>query len=201
MNKDFWKNFDKDKMKWLGTIFAAAVGLMLIVGGSPFDSPAPPRHPVQDISEQRQGSKNTSDNKSQPSTAAEEKYLADKLQRMLEMVEGAGEVHVTVQLESSSRAEYAINTTTDSKTTQEKDQAGGTRVQTEDNDSSQLVLIRDSSGGEIPVLRQELAPKVSGVLVVAEGAGDPVIKAQLFKAVKVALGVEPQKILVLAKGK
>lgn len=197
MNSNFFKNLDKNKMRWLGTVFAVAVGLLLIISGNPFDQPAPPQDPVQGASESQEN-KNESSHP-QPSTAAEEKYLAEKLQNMLEQVEGAGEVQVTVRLESSSRAEYAINTTTGTKTTQEKDQAGGTRVLTEDTDTTQLVLVRGDNGEEIPVLRQETAPEVSGVLVVAEGAGDPVIKAKLFKAVRVALGVEPQKILVLAK--
>ena len=33
----------------------------------------------------------------------------------------------------------------------------------------------------------------------AEGAGDPVIKEKLFRAVQVGMGIEPQKILVLTK--
>ncbi|SHF58347.1 stage III sporulation protein AG [Desulfofundulus australicus DSM 11792] len=130
--------------------------------------------------------------------ARQEAALEAKLREMLAQVEGAGEVKVTVRLASSSREEYAVNTTTGRKTTEEKDQAGGTRVTSEDTGSDQLVLIR-SGQGEVPVVEQEIAARVAGVLVVADGAEDPLVKARLFEAVQVALGVEPQKILVLPR--
>ncbi|HPU36274.1 MAG TPA: hypothetical protein PLA91_05715, partial [Bacillota bacterium] len=56
---------------------------------------------------------------------------------------------------------------------------------------------RSENGEERPVVEREVAPQVAGVLVVAEGAGDSRIKARLFEATRVALGVDPQKILVL----
>ena len=130
----------------------------------------------------------------------EEDSLAGKLQDMLSQIEGAGMVKVTVKLAASTREDYAINTTAGSKTTQEKDQGGGTRVTTENTDTNQLVLIREGSG-ENPVVEQEQAAKVAGVLVVADGAGNPEVKANLFQAVRVSLGVEPQKIVILPSRK
>lgn len=128
---------------------------------------------------------------------AEEEQLSKKLCEMLRQVEGAGKVEVSVRLSGSTRAEYAVNTTTGKKTTQERDQTGGSRLITEDSGSGQLVMNRNGAGGEQPVVEREIAPQLAGVLVVAEGAGDPRVKAKLFGATRVALGVEPQKILVL----
>ncbi|MEG6615895.1 hypothetical protein V6C27_05565 [Peptococcaceae bacterium 1198_IL3148] len=195
----FLEKFKLKKTETLILLFAFIVGFVLLIGGSPLDMmenepPEPVKAGPQDSQD-----KEINTTISQPNMMAEEKYLADKLQQMLAMVEGAGDVQVTVRLASSSRSEYAINTSTGTKTTEEKDQAGGTRVQTEGNDTGQLVLIKDNDGKEIPVLQQETAPNVSGVLVVATGASDPAIKTELFRAVRVALGVEPQKILVLPK--
>lgn len=127
----------------------------------------------------------------------EEKALAMELQQMLQAVSGAGRVEVSVNLASSTYNNYAVNTTSGLKTTQEKDQSGGTREITENTNSGQVVLSRNEQGYEGPVLERELAPEVAGVLVVAEGAGDPRIKASLFRAAQVALGVEPQKVIVL----
>ncbi len=128
--------------------------------------------------------------------AQEEEVLAARLKKMLSQVEGAGKVDVTVRLASSKRDKYAINTTTGRKTTEEKDQAGGARLITENTGNEQLVVLRDGQK-ETPVVEEEQAARIAGVLVVAEGAKNPVIKAHLFKAVQVALGAEPQKILVL----
>ena len=105
----------------------------------------------------------------------EEKDIATTLQDMLSGIEGAGRVKVTVKLASSSKEEYAINTTTSNKTTEEKDQGGGTRTIQEDTDSNQMVVMRGNAGEE-PVVKQEQAAEVAGVLVVAEGAKYPQVK-------------------------
>lgn len=130
--------------------------------------------------------------------SAEEAILSKNLCAMLRQIAGAGQVEVSVRLSETTRSEYAVNTTTGKKTTQERDQSGGTRLTTEDNDSNQLVMHR-SGQEEQPVMEREVAPRVAGILVVAEGAGDPRVKAMLFQATMVAMGVEPQKILVLPK--
>lgn len=127
----------------------------------------------------------------------EEEILSKKLCEMLKKVEGAGRVEVSVRLFSSTCSEYAVNTTTGKKTTQEKDQSGGSRVITEDSESGQLVMNRSGQGNETPVMEREMAPQLAGVLVVAEGAEDARVKAKLFEASRVALGIEPQKILVV----
>lgn len=129
--------------------------------------------------------------------SAEEEKISKDLCEMLRQVDGAGQVVASVRLSGSSKEEYAVNTTTGKKTTQERDQTGGTRLTTEDNSSSQLVMNRSGTGGEQPVVERETAPQVAGVLVVAEGAGEARVKAKLFEATRVALGIEPQKIMVL----
>ncbi|WP_027719279.1 hypothetical protein [Desulfovirgula thermocuniculi] len=130
--------------------------------------------------------------------AHQEAAIEEKLREMLGQVEGAGRVKVTVRLASSNLEEYAVNTTTSHKTTQEKDQAGGTRVTSENTSSDQLVLFRTGQG-EKPVVKQEVAARIAGVLVVADGARDPVVKDRLFRAVQVALGIEPHKVMVLPR--
>jgi stage III sporulation protein AG len=129
----------------------------------------------------------------------EEEELASKVRQMLAQIEGAGEVEVSVRLASSSQSDYAINTNSGQKTTQEKDQSGGTRVLTETTDNGQLVVIHGNEGNEIPVTTKQSAPKIAGVLVVAQGAGEPEIKARLFEATCVALGVEAHKVQVMPK--
>ncbi len=130
----------------------------------------------------------------------EEEQLSKKLCEILKRVEGAGKVEVSVKLSGSTRSEYAFNTTTGKKNIQEQDQSGGTRLTTEGTESGQLVINRRGSSEE-PVVQQETAPKVAGVLIVAEGAAQPQVKAKLFEAARVSLGAEPQKIVVLPMGR
>jgi stage III sporulation protein AG len=126
----------------------------------------------------------------------EEEILAGRLKNMLSQLSGAGQVDVNVRLETSRRDRYAVNTTSGRKTTEEKDQAGGTRLTNENTENDQLVLVRTGQG-ENPVVEEEQASRIAGVLVVAQGAKDSEVKARIFRAVQVALGIEPQKILVL----
>lgn len=203
--KSFWEKLDgpekeggstkltRKKIWWLAGLMA--LGALLVMVGSLGDNKDLPRN-----SEIAQENNNSPGPRTESLMAREEESLSGKLQEMLSEIEGAGKVKVTVRLASSSREDYAINTTTGRKTTQEKDQGGGTRTITENTDTNQLVITRDGSG-EVPVVEQEQAARVAGVLVVADGARDPGVKASLFQAVRVALGVEPQKILVLPSKK
>lgn len=197
--KDFFKGDDdgstppkkqKQKLYWL--LGAAALGISLIMLGSGGESKNDVAPQGAAPTQQEAGSQNRSP------MAREEEALANKLKGMLTKIEGAGQVEVTVRLASSSQSDYAINTSTGRKTTEEKDQSGGTRTIEENTDSGQLVLIRDGQG-ETPVMEQEKAAQVAGVLVVAEGANQPQVKARLFQATRVSLGVEPQKIMIMPR--
>lgn len=188
--------FSKEKGRrnlWLAGLAALGVALLILSGtsggksgGSMSTGKQPSQQEAAHVREQPVNG-----------MTAEEDQLGKKLCEMLKQVEGAGRVEVSVRLSGSTRAEYAVNTTTGKKTTQEKDQSGGTRITTEDSGSGQLVMNRNGAGGEQPVVEREVAPQIAGVLVVAEGAGDARVKAKIFEATRVALGVDPQKILVL----
>jgi stage III sporulation protein AG len=185
------ENPGKKSGLWL--IVLAVLGLLLLVGASGewFKSDSP----------EKTGLTLTPHPPSIPesSMSLEEALLSQKLLAMLSKIEGAGAVAVSVRLTGTTQSEYALNTTTGKKTTQENDQSGGTRVTSEDTSSNQLVMNRYGQG-EQPVVEREVAPGIAGILVVAEGAGNPQVKNRLFQAVKVAMGVEPQKILVLPGG-
>lgn len=181
------------KLKFMAAGLLLGVGLILM--GSWGDKPAKQVNPPAAVKESPTA---TQKSDGQTTMAVEEDHLAQKLRDMLQQVDGAGQVKVTVRLEDSTQSEYAVNTSTSKKTTQERDQSGGTRTQTEDTDTGQLVLVT-RNGEETPVMSREVAPTIAGVLVVAEGASDPKVKAELFRATQVALGVEPHKVVVMAK--
>lgn len=177
-------------MWWLAG--AVILGVVLMVMGSSGGQSSPP------VDEKRVEAGDPAQTMPVQKTmmAAEEDALAAKLQAMLERIEGSGSVKVTVRLASSARESYAVNTATGRKTTLEKDQGGGTRTINENSDSNQLVMARNAKG-DSPMVEMETASRVAGVLVVAGGAGNPGVKERLFEAVRVALDVEPHKILVL----
>lgn len=125
-----------------------------------------------------------------------EEILADKLAALLSRIQGAGEVAVTITLENGSTQEHAKNITKESRTVSEKDTAGGIRTTTETKESEQILLTKDN-GTDRPVVVREIKPAIKGVLVVAEGAYDSAVKANLMKAVEAGLGIPAHKITVL----
>ncbi|MDI6709680.1 MAG: hypothetical protein QMC81_04635 [Thermoanaerobacterales bacterium] len=133
-------------------------------------------------------------------TRAEEEYLAARLESMLSQVAGAGAVDVTVKLEGSSVLEYATSGSVNRRVTEETDRDGGRRVITEDNLDDQVVVVQAGGGQQQQaVVEREVAPRVTGVLVVAEGARDPQVRMELFRATRAALGVEPHLIEIMPR--
>lgn len=129
-----------------------------------------------------------------------EEALEGKLSTILTKVKGAGNVVVNITLENSSMQEHAKNRVKESKVVQEKDTSGGIRTTTETKESEQI-LVGKENGADHPVVVQEIKPIIKGVLVIADGAYDSTVKANLTKAVEAGLGVPPYKITVLAQRK
>jgi stage III sporulation protein AG len=129
-----------------------------------------------------------------------EEILEGKLANLLSQVKGAGAVTVSITLENSSTQEHAKNVVKESKSVQEKDTSGGIRTTVETKESEQILLSKEN-GSDHPVMVQELKPTIKGVLVVAEGAYDSNVKANLTQAVEAGLGVPSYKITVLPQRK
>jgi stage III sporulation protein AG len=126
-----------------------------------------------------------------------EKDLENKLQTTLSRMSGVGQVEVTVSLYSGLKSNYARNENITKRTSKETDKASGTRETTEVTENNQLVM---PDGVTQPVMVMEERPEVAGVLVIAEGAKDPVIKENIHIALKTLLDIPAAKITVEAMG-
>ena len=129
-----------------------------------------------------------------------EEILEGKLGAVLTKVKGAGAVAVHITLENSSTQEHAKNVVKESKVIQEKDASGGIRTTTETKESEQI-LVGKENGTDRPVIVREMKPIIKGVLVIAEGAYDSTVKANLTKAIEAGLGIPSYRITVLAQRK
>lgn len=118
--------------------------------------------------------------------------LERRLEHALEQVEGVGRTSVMITLASSS--EKIIEKDTESRsssTTSAENESSNT------NDVSQQSVYSSLSDGEIPYVKQELSPVIEGVLVVAEGGGDAVVKQNITEVVQALFGVDTHKIRVM----
>lgn len=120
-------------------------------------------------------------------------YLEKKLTNILTKLNGVGKVSVMVTLENSIEKVAASNTTKTTEETIENDSEGGTR-EIHREDITTQVMTRGSDGSLLVV--KEIKPTVQGVIVVAEGADDPVLKEMLYEAVKTVLGIKGNKVQV-----
>ena len=76
------------------------------------------------------------------------------------------------------------------------DQTSGTSS-TEQSDSASTVYELDQDGSQTPYVTQETSMTIRGVLVVAQGGGDPVIVQNITEAVMALFGIEAHKIKVM----
>lgn len=130
------------------------------------------------------------------STSANNVDLEKQLEAILTQMDGVGEVSVSITYSEGLTREYAVNTNQTEKEIQEKDGSGGTRITTEKAETGEVVM---GTGNQEPVLLRESMAKIQGVLVVAQGADDPLVKERLFEAVQSLLQVPAHRVTVCSK--
>ncbi len=182
---------------------AAAIIIAVIGGGSETTAPQTEVGPQQPdpqrglSSDEIAGLESSAEGSPEEALVAYQQYLSGQLEAILSRVRGSGGVHVAVMLEFGPTFTYHDDVDTTESETEEEDAEGGTRSAKEQQQSSILAVLRKASGDEKPVLRRIDAGEVRGILVVAEGAGDLRIKAQLRDAVSTLMNIPAYKVTVL----
>lgn len=114
-----------------------------------------------------------------------EQALAAELEVVLGKIKGAGEVTVSVSFAADGKTEYLLS---EDIVTQKEIGEG--------KESEQRTQKSSPASSSLPVVAQK-APELRGVLVVAEGAGNSMVRRQLTEAVAGLLAVPYHKIIVL----
>lgn len=118
-------------------------------------------------------------------------YMEEKLSKLLSQVDGAGKVSVMLSLEGTSEIVYA--TSTEEKTNSSNITNGST--------TNSVVTTEPILSSGKPVIVKEYLPKITGVIVVSQGANDIKVKLELLKAVQTLLDVPTSKIEILIGSK
>ena len=124
--------------------------------------------------------------------------MEENLKSILSQINGAGKVDVMITFVSGNESVPAVDVTTSQNTTQEKDKEGGARDIKESNKENSIVY-EESQGVKKPFVVKEILPKVKGVVIVAEGAGDAEVRSNLTKAAQALLEVAAHKIQVFQR--
>jgi len=130
-------------------------------------------------------------------------YLEDRLSRTLSQIEGAGEVKVMITLKSSAEKVLDKDTESDQETVTEEDSQGGTRQSSKTSKKENTVYRTDSEsnsqGSGSPYVSKELSPNIEGVVVIADGGENAVVKENISSAVQALFDIEPHKIRIMKK--
>ena len=121
-----------------------------------------------------------------------------RLENILSTISGAGKVSVMVSYENEVKKIPMVDTKNITTITSEKDSAGGER-KTEETNIEEIVIYEANGNIKTPVIQEYTLPKILGVIVVAEGAGDMTVREKLINAVTSVTNVASHKIQILEK--
>lgn len=124
-------------------------------------------------------------------------YLESELEAMLVQVKGVGNVSVMITLEGSQELIVHREETFICNDTVETDAQGGSR-KVYQTDLQEKTVYEKNDQGEYPYITQTKLPKVSGVLIIAQGAGDGTVKKCITQIAEALLDVEAHKVTVAA---
>ncbi len=124
--------------------------------------------------------------------------LSKELEEILSLISGAGKVSVMISYKNDTEKIPMIDTKVTTTIVSEKDSGGGER-KTEETNTEESVVFEENGSSKNPVIKHEINPQVVGVVVVAEGASNNVVKENLIKAVEAAIDVPSHRIQVFAR--
>ena len=143
-----------------------------------------------------ENSKEKIDDVVQVSNNSTEDELETKLENILSKISGVGKVKVMVTYMQSSEMRPIYNEDSSTSNTNEVDSSGGTRSITEIDSQKEIVFKENTDGSKEPITQSISSPKIEGAVVVAEGADNANVKANIIQALEAATDLATHKIQV-----
>ncbi|WP_026886478.1 stage III sporulation protein AG [Clostridium beijerinckii] len=129
----------------------------------------------------------------------EEKQKSD-LKNILKKMNGVGDVEVMMSFENGGEKVPAYDKNNQKSTTEENDTEGGKRVTNQDTDASKTVMTT-SDGNNEPFILKTYKPKITGIIILAEGADNSKIKYGIEQAVSKLYNLSLDKVNVYSMKK
>ena len=121
--------------------------------------------------------------------------LEEKLKNILSKINGVGNVEVLITYQETSELIAMYNENVKESSTEETDTSGGKRV-IQEVDTSKDIVYQEESGTKMPITQKVVMPKMEGAIIIAEGANDSNVRANIIQAVEAATGLLSHKIQV-----
>lgn len=129
----------------------------------------------------------------------EEKQKND-LKNILKKMNGVGDVDVMISFENGEEKVPAYDKSIQTSTTEETDNEGGKRTNKQNTDGSKVVMSNSDDGNE-PFILTTYKPKITGIVIVAEGAENSKTKYEIEQAVSKLYNVTLDKVNVYSMKK
>ena len=194
MLKDFFKKSEdgKDKKKQIENIVVFIIILIItvLIINKMWSS------------EENEENNNTVDSSkvlAQTSSSSQQDDLEEKLEDILESIDGVGKVKVLIKYSESSTVVAMYNETVSESTTKENDGDGGSKDVKETENKKEIVYT-DEDGTNKPITEKVVMPVIEGAIITAQGAENANTKASIVSAVEAVTGLPVHKIQVFEMG-
>ena len=116
--------------------------------------------------------------------------LEERLIRALEKISGTGKVSVFINIEDGGEQVLAEDRTQKSQEDNEE------TVTTSRTEEESHVILWEQDGAEGPYIVKRRFPEPTGILVVSEGAGNEVVRQEIYEAVRAIFGLPAHRIKI-----
>lgn len=123
-----------------------------------------------------------------------EQEMEQRLEKILQNIEGAGKVEVMVSLKYSEELVLQEDHVTSNELIEETDSGGGTRKTVRQSDEGNTVIT-----GDTPFVTKSISPQPEGIIVLADGADSPQVVSQIHSALMALFDLPSHKIQVLKR--
>ena len=193
-----WKNLKKSD--W---VVLALIGILLLVIAFPMDGSSGKKSSGNlNLTQEKEDKKEETAFSQEPMKTGEnweDAYtdsMEKKLKKVLEQMEGVGKVEVMITVADKGERVVEKDTAGTATTTTETDSAGRNRTVTENQTSQETVFV-DTGEETYPYVQKEKLPEIEGIVVVAEGGGNPSVVSDISDAIKALFPVEAHRIKVV----
>lgn len=121
--------------------------------------------------------------------------IENKLLKILGTIQGVGKVKLMITLENGTEKIYLVD---EKDSIEQVDESIG-----DENKKNQQIqntekkhIIVDGKNGKEPIIKTEKEPVIKGVVVVFQGADNPIVNQTVLEAVKTALNITTNRICI-----
>lgn len=182
----FMQKIKEKKLKRSDWLILVLAGILILIIALPTDTKG--KKQAEEAKENISKENNTME--------ASKDEIEQKLEDILEKIDGAGEVKVMITYQDSGTQVVEKDKNTSENSLEESDSTGGVRS-TKEQQLQESTVYEEADAGNTPFVSKELLPKVEGILIVASGGDNQKVKQNISEAVLALFQVEAHRIKIV----